>query len=231
MKLILTLSLFFAFNTTFAQFLSDAVRPLGRSFGRPLPLTADGKQLAGVNVETSGSPFFTENWCNVNLQLANGDIYNVPQAKLEIMNNHLYYLDSRGEQMFLDAKELKRVEFRVDTVLYSFSVHSEVKAGKELSAFYRVLTEGKITLLNRVKKVVEESRNNFTQEVKREILTRETACIFFNDAITTVKFRESFWEPVMERKWAAVQAHAGKNALDFKSLDNVKQLITYYNTL
>jgi hypothetical protein len=229
MKLILVAFLFITGNT-YAQFLADAARPLPRSAGRALPFTSDGKQFAGQSSEITGTPFFIENWCNTNLQLANGDVFNVPKAKLDIMNNNLHYIDSRGAEMYVEAKELKRVEFTVDSVLHSFSVHTTEKGGKEVAAFYEVLAEGKITLLKLVRKQLEENKNGFTQEVKKEIVTKETGFVFFNAVLTPVKFRESFWQAMMEDKWAGIQAYAGRTDLDFKSLGDVQKIVAYYNT-
>ncbi len=230
MKIILILFLLLAGNTH-AQFLADAARPLPRTFARTLPITGDGKQFTGQNAEIAGTPFFIENWCNTNLQLTNGDVFNVPKAKLDVMNNTLHYIDSRGAEMFVEAKELKRVEFTVDSVLYSFRVHAMVKGGKEVAAFYEVLAEGKITLLKQVKKQLEENKNSFTQEVKKEIVTKETGYVFFNETLTPVKFKESFWQAMMEDKWAAIQAFTGQNDLDFKSLGDVQKIVSYYNTV
>jgi hypothetical protein len=230
MKLILILSLFLAGNTAYAQFLADAARPLPRTYGRALPLTSDGKQITSQNSDIAGIPFFTENWCNTNLQLANGDVFNTAKAKLDVMNNNLHYIDSHGAEMYVEAKELKRVEFiTADSVLHSFVVHAVVKGGKEVFAFYEALSEGKITLLKQVKKQLEENKNGFTQEVTKEIVTKETAYVFFNAVLTPVKSRESFWQAMMEDKWPGIQAYAGQNGLGFKSLEDVQKIVAYYN--
>jgi hypothetical protein len=230
MKLILIVS-FFLTGNTYAQFLADAARPLPRTYGRALPLTVEGKQIGRQNSEIAGTPFFIENWSNTNLQLANGDVFNVAKAKLDVMNNNLHYIDSRGAEMYVEAKALKRVEFTVDTVLYSFMVHTRVKGGKEATGFYEVLSEGEITLLKQVLKQLDENKNGFTQEVKKEIVTRETAYVFFNAVLTPVKLRESFWQAMMEDKWAAIQAYAGQGNLGFKSLGDVQKIVSYYNTV
>ncbi len=229
MKLILIVSLLLTGNT-YAQFLADAARPLPRTFARPLPLTTDGKQIASQNPDIAGSPFFTDNWSNTNLQLANGDVFNVPSAKLDLMNHTLHYIDSRGEQMYLEAKELKRVEFTADSVLYSFMVQTTARGGKDVSAFYKVLSEGKLTLLAQLNKKLEEDRNGYTQEVKKEIVTKETAYVLYNAVLTPVKFRESFWQAMMADKWADTQAYAGRTDLGFKSLADVQKIVAYYNS-
>jgi hypothetical protein len=228
MKLILIVSLFLTGNT-YAQFLADAARPLPRTFARTIPVTADGKQITSSNPDIAGTPFFTENWCNTNLQLVNGDVFNVAKAKLDVMNNNLHYIDSRGAEMYVEAKELKRVEFTADSVLHSFMVHAVVKGGKEVSAFYEVLSEGKITLLKQVRKQLEENKNSYTQEVKKEIVTKEAAYVFFNAALTPVKSRESFWQAMMEDKWSGIQTYAGQTGLGFKSLEDVQKIVAYYN--
>ena len=230
MKLILIVTLLLTGNT-YAQFLADAARPLPRSFARTLPLTTDGKQITGQNPDIAGNPFFTENWCNTNLQLTNGDVFNVPKAKLDLMNHTLHYIDSRGEQMYLEAKEFKRVEFTADSVLNSFVVHTTAKGGKGGAAFYKVLSEGKITLLTLMNKHLEEDKNGYTQEVKKEIVTKETAYVLYNEVLTPVKFRESFWRAMMEDKWPGIQAYAGRNDLGFKSLSNLQKIVACYNTI
>jgi hypothetical protein len=228
MKLILATALLITTHTQ-AQFLADAARPIGRSAARPLPVTTDGKQIAGPGSEIAGSPFFMDNWYSTNVQLTNGDIVNAPKARLDMMGNTLHYIDSRGVEMYVEAKEISRIEFTADSELHIFKVHTISKAGKEIAVFYKVLAEGKIVLLKQIKKQLEENKNGFTQELTKEIVTKETTYVFFNNALTQVKNKESFWKDLMADKWADIQIYAGTNDLSFTSPDDIQKIVAYYN--
>jgi hypothetical protein len=203
--------------------------------GKSMPFTNDGQQIKGSGIETSGNPFFTEVWYNTNLQLAGGDIFRNVKTRLDILNNNLHFIDEKGAEMYVSAIELKRVEFtdsvKKDSVLLKFNVYAEQKSGQKKTAFYQVLEEGRITLLNLVAKRIDENRDNFTQRITREIVLSETGYVYSNNTLVAIKHKSSFWKELMQDKWTTVENHINANDIGFKSHDDIQKIVVFYNAL
>jgi hypothetical protein len=203
--------------------------------GKSMPFTNDGQQIKGPGIETLGTPFFTEIWYNTNLQLAGGDIFRNVKTRLDILNNNLHFIDEKGTEMYVSAKELKRVEctdsLKKDSVLLTFNVYTEQKNGQEKAAFYQVLEEGRITLLNLVAKHIDENRDNFTQRVTREIVLTETGYVYSNNMLTALKHKLSFWKELMQDKWAAMELFISTKDVGYKSFDDMQKMVAFYNAL
>jgi hypothetical protein len=195
----------------------------------------DGKPFTYGNSDVDGNPFFNENWGRVNLKHTNGNIYKDVKARLNTYNNYLHFMNDKGAEMYLEASELSRVEMldsvKKDSVLLSFVKLTIPENGKEVSHFYKVLSEGKIMLLERQRKKIKENKSFYSGEIKRFYEQYEDYYVFAANALTPLKRKESFLQPLMEDKWAAVQAYAGKNDLGFKSMADIEKIVSYYNTL
>jgi hypothetical protein len=203
--------------------------------GKSMPFTTDGQQIKGSAIETLGTPFFTDLWYNTNLQLSGGDIFRNVKTRLDILNNNLHFIDDNGTEMYVSAMELKRVEFtdsvKKDSVLLTFNVYTEQKNGQAKTAFYQVLEEGRITLLNLIAKHIDESRDSFTQRLTKEIVLSETGYVYSNNTLTALKRKSSFWKELMQDKWTAVENYINTKDIGFKSYDDMQKIVSYYNTV
>jgi hypothetical protein len=203
--------------------------------GKSIPFTNDGQQIKGSAIETLGTPFFTDLWYNTNLQLAGGDIFRNVKTRLDILNNNLHFIDEKGAEMYVSAKELKRVEFtdslKKDSVLLTFNVYTEQKNGQGKTAFYQVLEEGRITLLNLIAKHIDENRDSFTQRLTKEIVLSETGYVYSNNTLTALKHKSSFWKELMQDKWNTMELFISTKDIGFKSTGDIQQIVAHYNGL
>jgi hypothetical protein len=195
----------------------------------------DGKPFTYGNSDVEGNPFFNENWGRANLRVANGNIYKDVKARLNTYDNYLHFMSDKGTEMYLEAGEVSRVEMidslKKDSVLVSFVKFTIPENGKEVSYFYKVLSEGKIMLLERQRKKIKENKSLYSGEIKRFYEQYEDYYVFAANTLSPLKRKESFWQPLMEAKWADVQAYAGKNDIGFKSLNDIAKIVAYYNSL
>jgi hypothetical protein len=197
--------------------------------------TKDGKPFSFGNSDVEGNPFFNENWGRVNLKLTNGNIHKDVKARLNTYNNYLHFMSDKGIEMYLEASEVSRVEMldslKKDSVLLSFVKLAIFENGKDVSYFYKVLSEGKIMLLERQRKKIKENKSLYSGEIKRFYEQYEDYYVFAVNALMPLKRKESFWQPLMQDKWTEVQAYTGKNGIGFKSLGDIDRIVTYYNSL
>jgi hypothetical protein len=195
----------------------------------------DGKPFTYGNSDVEGNPFFNENWGRVNLRLSNGNIYTNVKARLNTYNNYLHFMTHKGTEMYLEAAEVSRVEMldsvKKDSVLVSFVKFTIPENGKEVSYFYKVLGEGKIMLLERQRKKIKENKSLYSGEIKRFYEQYEDYYVFAANALTPVKRKESFWQPLMQDKWTEVQAYAAKNDIGFKSIADIQKVVNFYNSV
>jgi hypothetical protein len=206
------------------------------STGVILTLTdKDGKPFSFGNSDVEGNPFLSESWNRVNLRLTNGSIYKGVKARLNIYNNYLHFMNDKGTEMYLEAGELSRVELldslKNDSVLLSYVRLTVTEGGKDVAYFYKVLSEGRIMLLERQRKKIKENKALYSGEIKRFYEQYEDHYVFAANALTPLKRKESFLQSLMEDKWPEVQAYAGKSDIGFKSLGDITKIVTYYNSL
>jgi hypothetical protein len=206
------------------------------STGVILTLTdKDGKPFAFGSSDVEGNPFFSENWSRVNLRLTNGSVYKNIKARLNIYDNYLHFMNSKGAEMYLEAGEITRVELldsvKTDSVRLSFVRMTVTEGVKEVPYFYKVLADGKVMLLERLRKRIKENKYLYSGEIKRFYEQYEDYYVFANNELMFLKRKESFWQPIMTDKWTAVQDYTGRNDIGFKSLDNIEKIVKYYNAL
>jgi hypothetical protein len=238
MKIFLTpIAILFAAQL-FAQSANSrsSISAKSSSTGIILTLTdKDGKPFAFGSSDVEGNPFLSENWGRVNLRLANGSVYKNVKARLNIYDNYLHFMNAKGTEMYLEAGELSRVEMldslKSDSVLLSFVRMTSTENGKEVPYFYKVLSEGKIMLLERLRKKIKENKYLYSGEIKRFYEQYEDYYVFASNELSVVKRKESFWQPLMTDKWAAVQDYTGKNNVGFKSIGDIQKAVAFYNSI
>jgi hypothetical protein len=203
--------------------------------GKSMPFTNDGQQIKGSGIAMLGTPFFTGEWGNANVQLSDENIFRNVKARLDILNNNLHFIDEKGNEMYVGAKELKRVEFTdsidKEKVLLTFNVYTELKNDQEKAAFYQVLEEGRVTLLNLVAKRIDENKDAFTQQITRELVLSETGYVYSSNTLSAVKHKASFWKELMNDKWSTMELFINTKEIGFKKTGDLQMLVTYYNTL
>jgi hypothetical protein len=195
----------------------------------------DGKPFTYGNSDVEGNPFYNENWGRVNLKLTNGSIHKDVSARLNTYNNYLHFMGGKNVEMYFEAGEVSRVELldslTKDSVLLSFVRLTTTENGKDAAYFYKVLAEGNIMLLERHRKKRKENKADYSGEIKRFYEQYEDYYVFAGNQLAPAKRKESFWAELMKDKWTAVQAHAEKNKLGFKSFDDLQKIVAFYNTL
>ncbi len=237
-KIILTSLAFFLAGHIMAQSAnshSSITSKAGSNGLLVMLIDKDGKPFTYGNSDVDGHPFFNENWGRVNLKLTNGKLYAGVKARLNTFNNYLHFMSDKGTEMYLEAGEVSRVELvdsvKQDSVLLSFVKLTTAENGKDVFFFYKVLSEGKIMLLERHRKKIKENKSLYSGEIKRFYEQYEDYYVFAANGLSPLKRKESFWQPLMQDKWTEMQAYAGKNDIGFKSLSDIVKMVTRYNTL
>lgn len=196
----------------------------------------DGKPFV-PDMEVQGTPFFkNDEWQHVNLATSNGKAFTNIKARINLHQATLHFMNAQGVEMYLEASEISRIEI-VDSanpkqILHTFiKLTNTNKAGQVTHQLYQVLAEGKVKLLCLLQKKIQVYTQEYSKEVSRTFEEYGNYYVFAKNELTAVKRKESFWEPILQDQWKAVQTYATGNNLGFKLYDDIAKLITYYNSL
>jgi hypothetical protein len=235
--LLLSLAGLLAVQSTIAQTATDRSPLNVKTSGYNVMINVvdkDGKPFA-PEFDVQGHPFFEEQWSLANLALANGKTYSRIRARVNIHQGTLHFLNPGGAEMYLDASELSRIELLdslSNTVKHTFiKMATPNKTGGKDHQLYQVLAEGKITVLKWLHKTIQNYTHEFSKEVTRSFEQKDSYQVFAQNQLQPLKRKESFWEPLMQDKWKAVDGFASTNNLGFKEIADIVKLVTHYNGL
>ncbi len=197
---------------------------------------ANGKPFKTPAYQAQGSPFYIDTWSFANLLLTAGTLHNRVSVRLNLLDQTLHFIDKKGMEVYLDAADLQRVELMPDstmkdTVSGVFKTFITQRTGQPKAAFYQVLAEGSITLLKQTNKKIVANKNEFTQDVTKEIVEYTEYYVYKDNVMEAVKRKAAFWEKLMQDKWKTVETYISKQEIGFRSYDDLHKIVRYYNSL
>jgi hypothetical protein len=96
---------------------------------------------------------------------------------------------------------------------------------------YRVLADGKIVFLESMRKALHEEKDDFSGDIKKEFRLYEDYYFFQNGHMDRIRKDKSYILHHMSDKEQQINEFAEKSKLSFKSVEDIKRLVTYYNSL
>ena len=189
--------------------------------------------LLRVNEEVRGNLFLFEDSKPANVTIISGYVYSGIMVLFDIYNNHFFY--THNDTTYEFVTELSRVELfplRGDTATKmvfkkGFSAGEKVLPDK----FVQVLTEGKITSIKYISKVIDEiTEYNVPGKVK--VFNNSIIYYFINEGkAVSQRPGPKLLQEILKDKWATIDAYMKQNQLNTKSEDDCIKAIKYYNTL
>ncbi len=196
-------------------------------------LDVDGKPFKIYEADVQGHVFLTDIWQAGNIQLSNGTVAKNIMIKLNLYNNYLHFLNDKGLEMYKEAYEIKNIEImdliKKDSVVQVFKTYEVEKNGRKATCFYEKLTGGNISLLKVVGKKIVTSTNEFNKEVTKEYVFFDGYFVHKNNEIKELKRKESFFEELMNDKWQLINKFINQNDFNFKTIVDIREIISYYN--
>lgn len=187
------------------------------------------------DIDIKGTPFVLEDWCDTDLKLTNGSLYNHAKIKLNVEGNEINYLDSLNQNIVLNKGIIKELRFyqkmltATNTLIFRNGYPFIDK--QDTSHFYQVLADGKITFLKFIRKKISVLKNDLTGEVEKEFTEYIEYYVYFNNEIKPLKKNQQFFLDMMNDKAKAVEKFIDTNNTGFRNIESIKKLVAYYNYL
>lgn len=233
MKPLLTALFAFASTCAFSQQVIDVdkmeVIPLNSFY------TVSGSPVLNTRFVrlVEGTPYFSEKWMNVVAISEKGEHYRGPQARLDLFDNQLLFLNDNNRE-FICTIPLKEMTLTDTTTgnAYRFVQASQLPfAAVSKKGWYMELVNDKVPLYKQFTKVVSENKPYGSSVAEQKINTTELFLIGYYNALHPVKKPKDVPGILADRKKeleAYLQTEAGQKG---SNTDKIIALVTYYNSL
>ena len=181
-----------------------------------------------------GSPYFSEEWMDGAVVLADGKKYEKLHLKFDQLTNQVVFLDQDLDK--IQAFKVPVTEFILISKLVAgndtkFRSDYPSIDGSNASSFFEVLTEGKTQLLKRTIKVVVEERPDNSLLLKKMIKASTRYYLKTGSTLARVKNNEKEVLILLKDKQAELKAYIKENKLNLKQDNDLAKLFDYYNSI
>jgi hypothetical protein len=190
----------------------------------------DGKTFVNPAPDVAGSPFYKDDWRLGQLILNDNRRYDSVRVRLNLSSQEVHILDRNNTEIALARGYIKEI-------LWPHYSETRFRNGfppvdnQDATSFYAVLSVGKRWLLESIRKVITERKDDLSGEVSRGYTTYEDDYIYDGKTMLRVKENKAFLLAALSDKRDLVAGFIGSHKLKIKSADEVKQVVDYYNML
>jgi hypothetical protein len=182
-----------------------------------------------------GNPFFIESFRSSTIKLVSGLEFNNVTARLDLykqiiqvrLNGDTVKMVLPGnitEITFYDTIQLLPCEYRFQTG------YPEID-NLNRNNFFQVLSDGKVTLLKSSIKKINKTKNEMSGELSSQFDIYEDHYLYVKYEMKRVKKDKEYILNLLADKRKELETYLTIQKLNFKSMDSIKKLIDYYNTL
>jgi hypothetical protein len=189
------------------------------------------QDLAGTPVKESkpadveGSPYLSDTWTEGTVTTAKGTYKNV-RLKYDMSSDQVVFA-SKNDDALAFADPVK--EFTLTDEIFTNGFPPI--GAQDKKSYYQVLAEGKIALLKRRAKHIQETKTYGSASVNREFVTINSYFVFKDNKIDVIKPDKKTIMALMTDKAEQMDAWVKANKVSFKSDEDLGKLFEYYNTL
>jgi hypothetical protein len=196
----------------------------------------NGQPFRNPEDDVSGSSFFLADWKYGRIRLHDSTGYDHIRIRLNLQTQEVHFLNKNNTEMalpkgFVIGIILQDSQAVGGPAAYTFQAGFPSIDNQDRNNFYRVLADGRLELLESIRKVIVTNKNAMSGEEKKEINEYTDYYLFSAGALKKMKKDKAFLLTAMDDKKDKVAAYAADNKLNFKSIDDIGQIIRYYNAL
>ncbi|WP_276484695.1 hypothetical protein [Paraflavitalea pollutisoli] len=202
-------------------FMADAT-------GRPLYLQ--------TNYRSEGSPYYYDAYLPATVTALTGKVYTNIRVKLNVQTNELLYMADNGAEM-IAAMPVRRIHFgsvadkEATTTKVLESVGTEPLNAPN-AAIYEVADTGRIAVLKQIKVTYTDDKAFNQASVVRIFKRKETWHLrLANGQVARLETSKEAVLTLLADQQAAVTAYIDQEKLKCRTVDDVRKVIRYYNTL
>ena len=217
---------------TFAQDISishDLVERKVAMFG------TDGKLFENPYINIAGTPFLFDTWKYGILEINEKDVFSNVQLRLDLLGQQVHLKKTDGNEVIINPGAVKKITLFDSTgtvpALYFFECGFPSIDNQNANNFYQILCRGKIEFLKSQRKAVKEEKDSFSGEIKKEFASYEDYYFFDKNKLQRLKRDKTSILNMMKDKNDNIESFVQANKISFKSIDDIKKLVDYYNSL
>ena len=183
-----------------------------------------------TTINVSGSPYLTDDWAAATIKMKSGLMVK-EKVKYDLLDDILYFKSTDGKFMtFAEPVSEFRIEEGSGAGLYRNNYDNSRFGSK--TTFYQVLFDGKVKLLKRVNKgvndVMEYNAASPTKTITQKV---RYYAVSVDGTFVEVKPAKKDILNIMNSKKAEVDKFLSSSHIDFKADADLVTLFTYYNSL
>ncbi len=185
--------------------------------------------------DIEGFAFFTEDWNYSLIKLTNEKAFDMIETKLNVYTNELYFKTDKNAAMVFVAGYVKELDIydsiETKNIIYRFKTGFPKIDNQNENSFYEVITEGNVTLLKFIKKIISVKKNDISGEVDKQFETYEDYYVFSNNEMKRLKKDKDFISRLLSERKDEVESFLKKNPLNSKNVNDIIKLFQFYNSL
>lgn len=195
----------------------------------------DGHPISNEAIETKGSPLFLTKWKLGWIRLSDGRLFPGLPLILDLQKQVVHYRRADGNDIEVEPGQVK--EFVIlDTLagasaVYRFASGFQPIDNQSRTSFYLLLDSGKVSLLESMRKVLKQDKNEFSGETNREYSLYNDFYVVSGGKIARIKKDSKFFLELTNDKQRQMDDYLQKTRVSFRSIEDIRQFIHYYNGL
>ena len=195
----------------------------------------DGHPIGNEAVETKGSPLFVAKWKLGWIRLADGRLFQGVPLKLDLEKQIVHYRRADGSDIEVAQGQIKELAI-LDTVagaaaVYRFACGFQPIDNQSQTSFYLILDSGKVRILESMRKKINQEKDEFSGETHREYSLFNDFYVCSEGKMARIKGNAKFFLELTKDKHDQMDDYLQKTKVSFRSMDDIRQFIHYYNGL
>ncbi len=178
-----------------------------------------------------GTPYFKNDWLKGKIILDGGQEFKGMEIKLDLYDSKVHYKDEKGQELIATSTIKKVVLF--DTAarqVFNFVNGSFIETSDKISGWYQLLAEGKVSLLKKFEKKLEETKPYGSATVEQSIVSSPRYFIVINKTLAEIKKLKDLPDILPDKK-EEIAAYIKTKKLSKRNDESVESVINYYNGL
>jgi hypothetical protein len=200
-------------------------------------LDANGRIFVNPYIDVAGNPFFLEDWKPGKIKVKDTVFTNI-RVRLNLLSQEVHFLRLTDNiEMVAPAGTVGEITLidstRNPPSVNIFQCGFPAIDNQNEKNFYQLICDGRIRFLEAMRKTIYQTKDDMSGETRKEFREYDDY-YFFLPGVSGLQRMRKDKESVtalMKDKNSQVEAFLKNNKISFKSIDDIKKLVDYYNSL